>query len=238
MGSPYYRAHGVVLRTYKLGEADRIIVLLTAERGMVRAVAKGVRKTRSKFGSRLEPTSHVNLQIHEGRGELHLVTQVESINHFRTIREDLDRLTKAVSMLEAADQVALPDYPAPQLYRMLVGALRTLDANDSPLVVAGLFLKLLGHEGSAPHVESCVTCGQQEGLVAYSAGDGGFVCSDHRLGLPVSPEAVALIRQILGGQLGSALNETASPVTNEVHVFATKALERFLERRMKSTTVL
>lgn len=236
--SRYYRTHGIVLRTYKLGEADRIIVLLTEDRGMVRAVAKGVRKTRSKFGSRLEPMSHVALQLHQGRGELQLVTQVESVDHFRPIREDLDRLAKAVSMLEAVDQVALPDEPAPELYRMLLGALRTLAANDSALVSAGFFLKLLTLEGAGPHVDACVLCGDAEDLVAFSEMDGGFVCREHRRGLGVSAEAVTLVQRILGGQLGAALNEPPSPATHEVEQLATRALEHFLERRMRSTSVL
>lgn len=236
--SRYYRAHGIVLRTYKLGEADRIIVLVTPERGMVRAVAKGVRKTRSKFGSRLEPMSHVGLQLHEGRGELQLVTQVESIDHFRAIREDLNRLTKAVTMLEAVDQVALPDRPSPQLYRMLLGALRTLADNDTPLVVAGFFLKLLALEGFGLQVEQCVVCGKRDDLVAFSPGDGGLTCRDHRRGAPVGSDAVRLLQQVLGGRLGSALNEPPGPAAAEVHAIATQALEFFLERRMKSSAVL
>ena len=236
--SRYYRAHGIVLRTYKLGEADRIVVLLTAERGMVRAVAKGVRKTRSKFGSRLEPMSHVALQLHEGRSDLHLVTQVESIDHFRPIREDLDRLAKGVSMLEAVDQVALPDEPVPELYRMLLGALRTLAANDSALVTAGFFLKLLTLEGAGPQVQVCVQCGSDDELVAFSEMDGGLVCRDHRRGMGLTPEAVALLQQILGGQLGSALNAPPSPATHEVEQVAIRALEHFIERRMRTTSVL
>ena len=236
--SRYYRAHGIVLRTYKLGEADRIVVLLTPERGMVRAVAKGVRKTRSKFGARLEPTSHVRLQLHEGRGELQLITQVESVDHFRPIREDLDRLTKAVSMLEAVDQVALPDRPSPQLYRMLLGALRTLADNDSALVVAGFFLKLLALEGAGPQVEECVVCGDRAELVAFSELDGGLTCREHRRGTAVSPDAVRLLQAVLGGRLGTALNEPPGPATAEVHHLATHALEHFLERRMKSAHLL
>jgi DNA repair protein RecO (recombination protein O) len=236
--SRYYRAHGIVLRTFKLGEADRVVVLVTPERGMVRAVAKGVRKTRSKFGSRLEPLSHVAMQIHEGRGELHLITQVETVDHFRPIREDLDRLAKAVSMLEAVDQVALPGEPAPELYRMLLGALRTLAANDTPLVSAGFFLKLLMLEGAGPQVEVCVQCGEADGLIAFSAVDGGLVCREHRRGIGVSPEAVDLLGKILGGQLGAALNEPPSPATHEVATIAIHALEHFLERRMKTTQSL
>lgn len=231
----YVNVHGIVLRTYKLGEADRIVVLVTPEQGMVRAVAKGVRKTRSKFGSRLEPLSHVMVQLYEGRSELKLITQVESIDHFRAVREDLDRLAKGVAMLEAVDHVALPDEPAPELYRMLLGGLRTLAANDSALVTAGFFLKLLTLEGSGPQVAGCVLCGAADDLVAFSEIDGGFVCRDHRRGMALSPEAVVLAQRILGGQLGAALNEPPSPATHEVEVFATRALEHFLERRMRTT---
>ena len=109
-----YRERGIVLRTYKLGEADRIVVLMTESRGKVRAVAKGVRKTKSRFGGRLEPMSHVALLLYEGR-ELDIVSQAESIDHFRTIREDLDRLSQAVTMLEVVDQVAQERESAPRL---------------------------------------------------------------------------------------------------------------------------
>ena len=137
-----YREHGIVLRTYKLGEADRIVVLMTQSQGKVRAVAKGVRKTKSRFGGRLEPTSHVSLLLYEGR-ELDIISQAESVDHFRTIREDLDRLAAAVNMLEVVDQVAQERESSPRLYQMLLGALRTLAAKPSVLVVAGFFWKLL-----------------------------------------------------------------------------------------------
>ena len=132
-----YRDRGVVLRTYRLGEADRIVVLLTRGHGKVRAVAKGVRRTKSRFGARLEPPSHVELLLYEGRGELDVVSQAESVDHLRPLREDLDRLGRAMAVLEAADQLALEREPNPRLYDMLVGALRTLADTDAPLVVAG-----------------------------------------------------------------------------------------------------
>ena len=100
-----YRDHAVVLRTIKLGEADRIVTLVTEGRGRVRAVAKGVRKTKSRFGGRLEPMTHVAVQLYEGR-ELDTITQVETVDHFRTIRDDLDRVAKAQALLEVVDQVA------------------------------------------------------------------------------------------------------------------------------------
>jgi len=130
-----YRERAVVLRQHKLGEADRIVTLLTLEHGLVRAVAKGVRRTRSKFGARLEPGLHTELLLYEGRGELDIVNQAETLDHFRAIRDDLDRLTAMTSMLEVVDQIANEGEPNPQLFRMLLGALRTLEAH---LVPSGL----------------------------------------------------------------------------------------------------
>jgi DNA repair protein RecO (recombination protein O) len=232
-----YRDEGVVLRTWKLGEADRIVVLFTRDRGKVRAVAKGVRKTKSKFGARMEPTSHVALQLYEGR-ELDIVTQAESIDHLGALRDDLDRLTRATAMLEAIDVLAQERNPDRGLYTMLVGGLRTLAAQDHPLVVPGFFLKLLAHEGFQPVVDGCATCGEAEGLVAFDLDEGGLLCQAHRKGQAVSPEAVELLRLVLGGRLREALSQPAGPAALEVESLATRALEHHLERRLRSVQLL
>jgi DNA repair protein RecO (recombination protein O) len=232
-----YHDQGVVLRTHKLGEADRIVTLLTKGHGKVRAVAKGVRKTKSRFGGRLEPTSHVRLLLYEGR-ELDIVTQAESIDHFRAIRDDLDRLGQAVSMLEAADQLALEREPNSRLYDMLVGALRTLAAQGSALVVPAFFLKLLALEGFRPQVESCLVCGDDGPLVAWAIEDGGLRCAAHRQGTALSGEAVTVLQDILGGRLGAALGQAQGPVVAEVDHLAIRALEHHLERRLRSVTAL
>ena len=129
----------MVLRTYPLGEADRIISFITDNRGKVRAVAKGIRKTKSRIGARLEPMAHVSLLMYEGRGELEIVSQAETIEPHRRIREDLDRLTHAAAMLEAVDLVAQERQPDQRLYNMIVGALRSLDEQDSPLMMAAFY---------------------------------------------------------------------------------------------------
>jgi DNA repair protein RecO (recombination protein O) len=232
-----YRDEGVVLRSWKLGEADRIVVLFTRDRGKVRAVAKGVRKTKSKFGARMEPTSHVALQLYEGR-ELDIVTQAESIDHLGALRDDLDRLTRATAMLEAIDVLAQERNPDRGLYTMLVGALRTLAAQDHPLVVPGFFLKLLAHEGFQPVVDGCATCGEAENLVAFDLDEGGLLCQAHRKGQAVSPEAVELLRLVLGGRLREALSQPAGPAALEVESLATRALEHHLERRLRSVQLL
>ncbi len=235
---PLYHDRGVVLRTHKLGEADRIVSFLTRDHGKVRAVAKGVRKTKSRFGGRLEPTSHVQLLLYEGRGELDIVSQAETIDHFRPLREDLDRLGRGVSMLEAADQLALERQPNRRLYEMLVGALRALAEQDAPLVVPGFFLKALALEGYRPQVEVCVACGSDGPLVSWALEEGGLRCAAHRLGPALSQDAVAVLQDILGGRLGSALNERRPPVVSEVDHLVVRALETHLERRLRSVNAL
>jgi DNA repair protein RecO (recombination protein O) len=230
-----YRDVGVVLRTYRLGEADRIIVFLTEGRGKVRAVAKGVRKTKSRFGSRLEPISHVALQLYEGR-ELDNVTQAETLDHFRPIREDLERVARATALLEVADQVAQEGEPNPALYRMLVGALRSLAAHSSPLLVTGFYWKLLSLEGFHPMLDACAGCGSDGPFVAFDLGEGGVLCRSCRRGAPISEEALALVRRILGGSLASALAEPPSAATTEAESLAVRAMEHHLERRLRTAS--
>lgn len=232
-----YRDQGIVLRTYKLGEADRIVSFMTERHGKVRAVAKGVRKTKSKFGARLEPPTHVALQLYEGR-ELDIVTQAESIDHFRVIREDLDRLTRAVTMLEAVDQLSLEREPNPDLYRMLLGGLRAIAERNSALLVAGFHWKLLALEGFRPVVEHCAVCEREDDLVSFDPEVGGLLCTEHRRGTRISPEAVAMLQDILGGRLAAALDEPASPATHEVDQLATRVMEHHLERRLRSVGLL
>ena len=233
-----YWDEGVVLRTYRLGEADRIVVLLTAGRGKVRAVAKGVRKTTSRFGSRLEPTSHVALQLYEGRW-LHTGTQGEALDTFAAVRSDLDRLSRATTLLEVCDQVAQEGEANVRLLQMLLGALRALEARDSAVLVPAFFLQLLAAEGTEPMLDACAVCGDEEGLVAFDHVQGGTLCRSHRAGgHPVSTAALELCRRILGGGLGAALGEPASAVTAEVDRLATRALEINLERHLRSTHLL
>jgi len=232
-----YRETGVVLRTIRLGEADRIVTLLTPGRGKVRAVAKGVRKTKSKFGARLEPTSHVALLLYEGR-ELDIVTQAESIEQFRSIREDLDRLGRATSLLEAVDQLAQERQSSPRLYEMLLGALRSLAARDAPLLVPAFFLKVLSLEGFHPVLDDCAACGAPGPLVAFELAEGGALCRTCARGPRVSPGALELVRAILGGALASALDRPVDDATDEVDRLATRALEHHLERRLRSVHLI
>ncbi|KRO52640.1 MAG: hypothetical protein ABR78_05930 [Acidimicrobiia bacterium BACL6 MAG-120910-bin40] len=181
-----YRDKGVVLRTYKLGEADRIIVIMTQDHGKVRAVAKGVRKTKSKIGARLEVLSHVEVLLYKGK-DLDTVNQVELIESSAPLHADLDRLTQGLSMLEAVDMIADDRQPSPHLYRMLVGALNALAQKASPLVLAAFYWKLLAAEGVCPQMNRCVTCNSEAPLVAFDMIQGGVQCRDCRTGVSISP---------------------------------------------------
>jgi DNA repair protein RecO (recombination protein O) len=227
-----YRDSGVVLRTYKLRESDRIVVLMTEQHGKVRAVARGVRKGSSKFGGRLEPLSHIALLLNEGR-ELDSVSQVESIDAFRAVREDYDRMSSGIAMLEAVDQIAQEREPNPKLYQMLVGALRTLAARPAPLLVPSFYWKVLAAAGVHPQLEVCVSCDESEGLVSFDLFEGGVQCRACRRGVPISPDALGLMRRILGGDMLSALNEPYSAAVHEVEILAMKAFEHHVERRLR-----
>lgn len=235
-----YRDRGVVLRTYKLGEADRVLVLVTSGHGKVRAVVKGIRRTKSRIGGRLEPLSHVDLLMYEGR-ELDIVSQAETIEPWRSLHEDLTSLTQGLAMAEATEQVAQEREPSSALYRMLVGALRTLASRPGPLVVASFYWKLLSLDGAGPVIDCCASCGsspQEAPLVAFDIAEGGALCQECRRGHPVSPAALELLGWILGGQLAKALQMPASATTGEVANLATASLERHLERHLRALHIL
>jgi DNA repair protein RecO (recombination protein O) len=205
----------------------------------VRAVAKGVRKTTSKFGARLEPLTHVDVLVWQGRSELDIVNQVEVLNAFRPVREDLTRLPRGMALLEVADQLAQERHPDPRLLAMLVGALRALaDARSDPTLLApAFFLKALVLEGAGPVLEECASCGEPDGaveLVAFDLVAGGALCRAHRSGRPLSADGLALMRRILGGDLAAVLSGPPPPAADEVAELATDAMETHLDRRIRS----
>ncbi len=237
MAGELYRDTGVVLRTYKLRESDRIVVFHTAEHGKVRAVAKGVRKTRSRFGARLEPMSHVRLLLYRGR-ELDIVSQAEAVEPLSPMLSSLDRASQGLAAIEAVDQLSLEREPNEQLYRMLVGVLRTIATTPSTLNVAAFYWKLLANEGMRPELDRCVRCGDSDvALVAFDLNEGGMLCRSCRSGQAVSNDALEVMREILGGRLVAALAREESPVTHEVSSLATRALEFHIERRLKAVAM-
>jgi DNA repair protein RecO (recombination protein O) len=234
-----YRDTGVVLRTYRLRESDRIVVIMTEHHGKVRAVARGVRKTKSKFGSRLEPMSHTRLLLVRGR-ELDIVSQAESVESVAPLLSSLDRTSRAMAIIEAVDQLSIEREPDPQLYRMLVGALRSIADNPSPLTVAAFYLKVLAAAGVGPELQSCVRCseqGPQVQLVAFDTSEGGVVCRSCRSGVAISSGAIELMRDVLGGRLSHALAQPESAITHEIGSIATRCLEHHVERRLRAVAM-
>jgi DNA repair protein RecO (recombination protein O) len=228
-----------VLRTYKLREADRIVVIMTAENGKVRAVAKGVRKTKSKFGARLEPMSHVRLLLYRGR-ELDIVTQAESVESLSPMLSSLDRASQGIAAIEAVDQLGLEREPNPRLYRMAVGVLRTIAERPAPLNVPAFYWKLLSAEGLEPQLDSCIRCGESEPetqLVSFDVNEGGVLCRSCRSGTSISQPALSIMRSIFGGRLNEALALEESSATHEVGSLATRALEHHIERRLKAVAM-
>lgn len=232
-----YRSDAVVLRTYKLGEADRIVVLYTRTRGKVRAVAKGVRRTKSRFGARLEPGSIVHAQFYEGRN-LDIVTQVETVQRLVTLRSDLARYGRASLVLEAIDQLTEEGEANPALFRLLTGVLAELDREGNPLVLPAFVAKLLALEGVQPLLDQCASCGAEDRLVALALHLGGVVCHDCRQGDPISDAARAALQQILDGHVRHVLDSTAPDVAAELDSVSSKMLEQHLERRLRSANVL
>ncbi len=231
---------GIVLRTYRLGEADRIVVIMTREYGKIRCVAKGVRKVGSRFGARLEPITYVDVAFWKGRSELSVVSQVEVLDRYSAIREDYDRMTASMSMLEVVDQVAQDNHPDERLLETLIRALGVLNdpTKDPQLVAAAFFLRVLELDGARPEVELCVSCGESEELVAFDFLEGGALCRSCRRGRPLSGEALGLLRRILGGGLGGVLSAEVPDGAAEVRAISVEAMEIHLDRRLRSVRSL
>ena len=176
---PTYRDEAVVLRTHKLGEADRIVTLLSRRHGKIRAVAKGVRRTSSKFGSRLEPFMVVDGQFYEGRS-LDIVNQAESLATYGAdIVLHYDRFTAANAMVEAADRLGDSEATAQQ-YLLLVGGLRALARGEhaSRSILDSYLLRAMALSGWAPGLDHCARCAQEGPHQTFVAQLGGMVCSD------------------------------------------------------------
>jgi DNA repair protein RecO (recombination protein O) len=175
---PLYKEQGIVLRSMKLGEADKIVTILTQGSGKVRGVAKGLRRTTSKFGGRLEPLTHVSLMMYRGRSNLDTVTQAEILSSFRAIRGDFELIAAGETMLEAVDKVAEEHERNVRLFLLLLHGLRALESGprDPAAVSESFLLKLLSLSGFHPSLSGCAGCGLPGPHRWFSAGQGGTVC--------------------------------------------------------------
>lgn len=231
-----YRTQAVVLGSHKFGEADKIVVMLSEDLGKIRAVAKGIRKTKSSIGARLEPMSLVDISLRSGR-DLDTVDQVKLLATHSGIRNDFNRLRQGLAMVEAINKVTPDKDPVPQLYALLSRALTALNESTSPLMLAAFFWRLLAIEGHSPQLDECVSCGGVDGLITFDVQNGGVHCSSCATGVRVSAGALDIVRLILGGRMNDALSLQESPAVNEVNQLAMEAMESHLERRLRSLGV-
>ena len=231
-----YRDEAIVLRTHKLGEADRIVTLLTRRYGQVRAVAKGVRRTSSKFGARLEPFSVVDVQLYAGRS-LDVITQVETLApHGRPLGSDYSRYTTATAMVETAGRLTeIPGEPATQQYLLLSGALAALAEQRHPgtLILDSYLLRALAIGGWAPSFSECARCNAPGPHRAFSPPLGGAVCGDCRPpgSAAPAPETFILLGALLAGDWAVAEDSEPrhrSEASGLVAVFTQWHLERQL----------
>jgi DNA repair protein RecO (recombination protein O) len=239
---PLYKEQGIVLRSVKLGEADKIVTILTQGAGKVRGVAKGIRRTQSRFGARLEPLTHVSLLMYQGRS-LDTVTQAEIITPFRTIRGDFDLIAAAETMLESVDKVAEEHERNVRLFLLLLSGLRALEGGpaDPAAVAESFLLKLLSLSGFHPALSGCAACGSPGPLEWFSAGQGGAVCgacAEHDAGR-VSGGAVKWLGDLAGAELWAAGDmapdvETRREARGMLYGFA----EYHMERRLRSFSLL
>jgi DNA repair protein RecO (recombination protein O) len=233
-----YRDRAVVLRQHKLGEADRIVTLLTREHGLVRAVAKGVRRTRSKFGSRLEPFAHIDVQLHPGRN-LDIVTQVVSIDAFATdIVSDYGRYTCACAVLETAERLAGEEHaPAPALHRLTVGALRAVADATRPreLVLDAYLLRAMGIAGWAPSLTECARCAAPGPHRAFHIAAGGSVCMHCRpSGSATPPQAVVDLMAALYEGDWTTAEASSSSHRGQASGLVAAHLQWHLERQLRT----
>jgi DNA repair protein RecO (recombination protein O) len=245
---PLFRDEAVVLRVHKLGEADRIVTMLTRRHGRVRAVGKGVRRTTSRFGARLEPGSHIDVQLYTrlapdqrppgGQRGLDVVQQTESIGAYGAqVATDYPRWTAVSAICETAERLTDEGEPSLRLFLLVVGALRTLAERerDPGLVLDAFFIRGAALSGWEPALRECAKCSAPGPHAAFNVAAGGAVCADCRPAGSArpQPETVALMAALLDGDWAAA--EAAAPAARrEADGLVAAHLQWHLERGLRS----
>ena len=237
-----YKTQGIVLRQMPLGEADRILTLYTPDLGKVRAVARGVRRTKSRLSGHLEILTHVRVSVAEGRS-LDAITEAETIHSFRGLREDLPLVTKAVYLAELVDSFSTEQSPGATIFELLLGALDDLQTAEGPDQLLRQFeVQLLKHSGFGPELYRCVECRTvlEPGDHLFSCAAGGVLCPQCRTRsvdalLPLSLNAMKVLRyfqhedQARVGEL-----KVTAALLNELERILRTYIRYVLERDVKS----
>ena len=237
---PTYRDEVVVLRTHKLGEADRIVTMLSRRHGKVRAVAKGVRRTSSRFGARLEPFMVADVQLYQGRS-LDIVQQAESLGSYgASIAADYEAYTSAHAMVEAADRLNEAE-ATPQQYLLLVGGLRTLSlgGHSSRSVLDSYLLRAMALSGWAPSLEVCARCGAPGPHDWFVAQMGGAICDRCAPAgsARVRPETRDLLRALIAGEW-DVVDAATDPVSAAASGLVAAYTQYHLERGIRSLSLV
>lgn len=232
-----YRDQGLVLRTWKLGETDRILSLLTSGRGKVRAVAKGVRRPGSRFGGRLEPYSLVDLQLYEGRS-LDGINQAELVAPHAAVRADWERSAAAAVMAEVVDAVAQEGQREPRLFLLLRSALDALDAQppDPSVFLDAFLLRAAASQGFPVRITTCVGCGSAGPHRYLSVVRGGALCVDDappgtKAVEPAVVELLGLLASDRWTELGRI--DAATPGRDVAASYVRAFVEHHLDRRLR-----
>jgi DNA repair protein RecO (recombination protein O) len=229
---------GIVLRSYPFGEADRVVVLLSPNHGKIRTVAKGIRKTKSRFGGRLEPFTHVDLVLYEGRN-LDTITQVAVIEPFPRLRASLDAVVAAATMVETADAVAQEE-SSTRLFLLLHRGLRALESGQIGAdLMTSYLLKLADVVGVAPSLLVCASCGKVDDLHRFSFGGGGAICDLCRTeGAVRLREGVTVYMAALAQAEFGRMPETDVSLASEAMGIARRFVEYHLDRKLTSLAVM
>jgi DNA repair protein RecO (recombination protein O) len=232
-----YKDEAIVLKTIKLGEADRIVTLYTRGNGKVRAVAKGIRKTKSRFGARLEPFTHVSLMIYRGRN-LDTITSADIVSSFDVVRRDYERLTAASALAEIVEKITPERERAHSVYDLLLGGLRALAVDRGGTVVPAFLVKLLSLSGYHPELRTCAGCGGLGPLDGFSPALGGAVCEacwrTDRDSLRLATDRIELLLRLLSSDFGVTADRDA---TFDLMMALRAYTEFHLERPLKSISL-
>lgn len=240
-----YRVEAVVLRRVDFGEADRVLVLFTRERGKMPVVAKGVRRFSSRMAGHLELFTQSELQLAKG-ANLDVVTQAETRNPFRALREDLTRTSTAYLIAELMDALTEEASEQPELYDLLTATLRALGTCEDPRLLALHYqLRLLDVAGYRPVLMRCVACDSElaPGRNAFSAFVGGALCPrcgpEEPSARPIDTDVLKVLRNLQrAGLPGSVTFRVPEPTMREVERTLRELIERHTERRLRTPDLL
>jgi DNA repair protein RecO (recombination protein O) len=242
MASRAVKTEAVVLRSMRYGEADRILRLYTPHRGRVSAIAKGVRRARSRFGGRLEPFFRLHIELHEGRGELLTVTGAQTIDGHAHLRGDARALDAAARACDAVGRLFETSEPHPGVFNLLCRQLSLLDeraaevgergATGGRAAALAFRLKLLLAAGLAPQLGACASCGEREHLVGFSGAAGGVVCAACEAGsFPLNEDAHGFMVDALGRAL-TEVPHASAPALGQVERAIATTLEHHAHVRL------